>query len=272
MKVNPDDKTVAAMDVLVPKVWSFATHVWDAYILASAFKFSCNPYSSCKLPVTGENFQRIFCIRCRLLCFPKMNICWLVPFSGWRTNWRKPKRRALRGHQGKVGEAITLSFSFMIIQLWYVSLNCCFPCNLVHMLYLLFKVSLADNWFVLCTDSVFKLWIELVITNVLMEKFFIHFRILEMGLPLEPYEWYLDLRRFGTVKHSGFGLGFERMILFATGLENIRDAIPFPRYPGRADLWFITRLYGCKDFALAIAFELYRLLLLSIPMLNQNWI
>jgi asparaginyl-tRNA synthetase len=61
-------------------------------------------------------------------------------------------------------------------------------------------------------------------------------RILEMGLPLEPYEWYLDLRRFGTVKHSGFGLGFERMILFATGLDNIRDVIPFPRFPGRADL------------------------------------
>ncbi|KAK4785593.1 hypothetical protein SAY86_002282 [Trapa natans] len=61
-------------------------------------------------------------------------------------------------------------------------------------------------------------------------------RITAMGLPLEPYEWYLDLRRFGTVKHSGFGLGFERMILFATGIDNIRDVIPFPRYPGRADL------------------------------------
>ncbi|OIT04455.1 PREDICTED: asparagine--tRNA ligase, cytoplasmic 1-like [Nicotiana attenuata] len=61
-------------------------------------------------------------------------------------------------------------------------------------------------------------------------------RISNMGLPLEPYEWYLDLRRYGTVKHSGFGLGFERMILFATGMENIRDVIPFPRYPGRADL------------------------------------
>ncbi|OMO70488.1 Aspartyl/Asparaginyl-tRNA synthetase, class IIb [Corchorus capsularis] len=61
-------------------------------------------------------------------------------------------------------------------------------------------------------------------------------RILEMGLPLEPYEWYLDLRRYGTVKHCGFGLGFERMILFATGIDNIRDVIPFPRYPGRADL------------------------------------
>ena len=57
-----------------------------------------------------------------------------------------------------------------------------------------------------------------------------------MGLPREPYDWYLDLRRYGTVKHAGFGLGFERMVLFATGLENIRDAIPFPRYPGRADL------------------------------------
>lgn len=61
-------------------------------------------------------------------------------------------------------------------------------------------------------------------------------RITEAGLPLEPYEWYLDLRRYGTVKHCGFGLGFERMILFATGLDNIRDVIPFPRYPGRADL------------------------------------
>lgn len=61
-------------------------------------------------------------------------------------------------------------------------------------------------------------------------------RILAADLPLEPYEWYLDLRRFGSVKHSGFGLGFERMILFATGIDNIRDVIPFPRYPGRADL------------------------------------
>ncbi|CAN1758294.1 Asparagine--tRNA ligase, cytoplasmic 1 [Linum perenne] len=61
-------------------------------------------------------------------------------------------------------------------------------------------------------------------------------RILEMGLDLERYEWYLDLRRFGTIEHSGFGLGFERMMMFATGIDNIRDVIPFPRYPGRADL------------------------------------
>lgn len=60
-------------------------------------------------------------------------------------------------------------------------------------------------------------------------------RLGEMGLPLEPYDWYLELRKYGSVKHAGFGLGFERMILFATGLENIRDSIPFPRYPGKAD-------------------------------------
>eukprot|EP00249_Psilotum_nudum_P016825 c26000_g1_i1 orf=578-2509(+) len=61
-------------------------------------------------------------------------------------------------------------------------------------------------------------------------------RLMEMKLPREPYEWYLDLRKFGTVKHAGFGLGFERMLLFATGIENIRDVIPFPRYPGKAEL------------------------------------
>lgn len=60
-------------------------------------------------------------------------------------------------------------------------------------------------------------------------------RLAEMGLPQEPYDWYLELRKYGSVKHAGFGLGFERMILFATGLENIRDSIPFPRYPGKAD-------------------------------------
>ncbi|XP_037480872.1 asparagine--tRNA ligase, cytoplasmic 1-like [Triticum dicoccoides] len=61
-------------------------------------------------------------------------------------------------------------------------------------------------------------------------------RILDAGLDLEQYAKYLDLRCFGSVKHSGFGLGLERMVLFATGLDNIRDVIPFPRYPGRADL------------------------------------
>jgi asparaginyl-tRNA synthetase len=49
------------------------------------------------------------------------------------------------------------------------------------------------------------------------------------------YEWYLDLRRYGTAPHSGFGLGFERMLMFITGVPNIRDVIPFARTPGSAE-------------------------------------
>jgi len=60
-------------------------------------------------------------------------------------------------------------------------------------------------------------------------------RLEEAKLPKENYSWYLDLRRYGSVMHSGFGLGFERLVLFTTGIENIRDVIPFPRYPGHAD-------------------------------------
>jgi asparaginyl-tRNA synthetase len=51
----------------------------------------------------------------------------------------------------------------------------------------------------------------------------------------EDYRWYLDLRRFGTVVHSGFGLGFERLVQYVTGMGNIRDVIPFPRTAGNAD-------------------------------------
>jgi asparaginyl-tRNA synthetase len=60
-------------------------------------------------------------------------------------------------------------------------------------------------------------------------------RIDEMGLPKDEYWWYRDLRRYGTVPHAGFGLGFERLIQFVTGMQNIRDVIPFPRAPGQAD-------------------------------------
>ncbi len=60
-------------------------------------------------------------------------------------------------------------------------------------------------------------------------------RIREMGMEPENYGWYLDLRRYGTVEHSGFGLGFERLIQYVTGLGNIRDVIPFPRSVGSAD-------------------------------------
>ncbi len=60
-------------------------------------------------------------------------------------------------------------------------------------------------------------------------------RIHELGLKEEAYWWYLDLRRFGTVPHSGFGLGFERLIQYVTGMQNIRDVIPFPRAVRSAD-------------------------------------
>jgi asparaginyl-tRNA synthetase len=59
-------------------------------------------------------------------------------------------------------------------------------------------------------------------------------RIRELGLNEEDYWWYLDLRRFGTVPHSGFGLGLERLVQYVTGMQNIRDVIPFPRAPGEA--------------------------------------
>jgi asparaginyl-tRNA synthetase len=51
----------------------------------------------------------------------------------------------------------------------------------------------------------------------------------------DDYSWYLDLRRFGTAPHSGFGLGFERLIQYITGMANIRDVIPYPRAVGQAD-------------------------------------
>lgn len=60
-------------------------------------------------------------------------------------------------------------------------------------------------------------------------------RLEEMNLPKEEYEWYRDLRRYGTVPHAGFGLGFERLVSYVTGMANIRDVIPFPRAPHSAD-------------------------------------
>ena len=60
-------------------------------------------------------------------------------------------------------------------------------------------------------------------------------RMLAQGLNIDDYWWYRDLRRYGTVPHSGFGLGLERVIQFITGMTNIRDVVPFPRTPGSAE-------------------------------------
>jgi asparaginyl-tRNA synthetase len=58
-------------------------------------------------------------------------------------------------------------------------------------------------------------------------------RIREQSLPQEPYEWYLDLRRYGSVPHGGFGLGVERTLAWLCGLKHIREAIPYPRMMGK---------------------------------------
>ena len=60
-------------------------------------------------------------------------------------------------------------------------------------------------------------------------------RITELGMSRKNLEWYIDTRRFGTVPHIGFGLGIERLLLFVTGMSNIRDVIPFPRTPKNAE-------------------------------------
>ncbi len=59
-------------------------------------------------------------------------------------------------------------------------------------------------------------------------------RMKELNMPIEPYQWYLDIRRFGSFEHAGFGLGFERVIMYLTGMKNIRDVIPYPRTPNNA--------------------------------------
>ena len=60
-------------------------------------------------------------------------------------------------------------------------------------------------------------------------------RIKELDMPIENYDWYLDLRKYGSCKHAGFGLGFERAIMYLTGMQNIRDVIPFPRTPNNCE-------------------------------------
>ncbi len=60
-------------------------------------------------------------------------------------------------------------------------------------------------------------------------------KVKELGIPDKDLWWYIETRKYGTVPHSGFGLGFERMVLFVTGMSNIRDVIPFPRTPKNAE-------------------------------------
>ena len=61
-------------------------------------------------------------------------------------------------------------------------------------------------------------------------------RMEEMGIEAADYDWYLDLRKFGGAKHAGFGLGFDRIVMYITGVSNIRDVIPFPRTVNNCEL------------------------------------
>lgn len=93
-----------------------------------------------------------------------------------------------------------------------------------------------DNLTVAAMDCLVPIIGELVGGSQREERFDkLESRIKELNLPLESYWWYMDLRKFGTIPHAGFGLGFERLMLLCTGVENIRDVIPFPRWPGHAD-------------------------------------
>ena len=60
-------------------------------------------------------------------------------------------------------------------------------------------------------------------------------RMNELGMETEGLDWYLNLRRFGGCTHAGFGMGFERLLIYLTGVENIRDVIPYPRTPGNCE-------------------------------------
>ena len=94
----------------------------------------------------------------------------------------------------------------------------------------------ADGKTVQGTDVLFPQIGEIIGGSVREESYDkLMTRIEEMNIPMKDMWWYLDTRRFGTVPHAGFGLGFERLLLFVTGMTNIRDVIPFPRTPNNAE-------------------------------------
>ena len=93
----------------------------------------------------------------------------------------------------------------------------------------------ADGKTVQGTDVLFPQIGEIIGGSVREESYDkLMARIEELHIPMKDMWWYLDMRRYGTCPHAGFGLGFERLLLFVTGMQNIRDVIPFPRTPGNA--------------------------------------
>lgn len=93
-----------------------------------------------------------------------------------------------------------------------------------------------DQKTVACTDLLLPFIGEVAGGSVREERLdVLEQSIKNFGLSSDDYQYYCDLRKFGTVPHAGFGVGFERLVMLVTGIENIRDAIPFPRYPGHCD-------------------------------------
>ena len=93
----------------------------------------------------------------------------------------------------------------------------------------------SDNKTVQGTDVLFPSIGEIIGGSVREESYEkLTSRMKELDMKLEGYEWYLETRKWGSCPHAGFGLGFERLILFVTGMQNIRDVIPFPRTPKNA--------------------------------------
>jgi asparaginyl-tRNA synthetase len=91
----------------------------------------------------------------------------------------------------------------------------------------------ADRLTVACTDLLVPGIGELIGGSEREERVEqLRAQIATAGLAPEAYEWYVDLRRFGTVRHGGWGMGFERLLMWLTGLQNARDVIPVPRVPG----------------------------------------
>ena len=93
-----------------------------------------------------------------------------------------------------------------------------------------------DNETVAATDLLFPGLGEIVGSSQREERYDVLMqRIDELGLNPEDYSWYMDLRKYGSCQHSGFGMGVERMMRYITGMENIRDVIPYPRTPNSAE-------------------------------------
>ena len=80
-------------------------------------------------------------------------------------------------------------------------------------------------------------------------------RMKELHMDLSQYDFYLDLRKYGTSRHAGFGLGFERCVMYLTGMQNIRDVLPFPRTVGNCELQRAADRAGCIQEAVLFAGE-----------------